>query len=124
MRGGQGLPLNVIVLAVVAILTLTLIILFATGSLGKLFKSTKTLEETVTPDQVATFRIGCEQSCFSARQFVNTQSEWTNSAYCNRMVGTFDCLSPEVGVDCEFEVTEPGGNIITYNNSCCGGGCT
>jgi len=117
-KGGQGLPLNVIVIAAISILVLVLVIMFATGSLGKLFKGTQQLGEAATPEQIATFRIGCEQACFQAQQLADTPEEWEASEYCNRMIkvnetGTIvnkHCWEPPVTSEC-IKTTEQFGTF-------------
>jgi hypothetical protein len=83
-RKGQGLPLNVIVIAAIAILVLVIVIMFATGSMSKLFGGTQLIGTEVTPNQISSFKIGCNQACFSAQQLANTESDWKTSEYCQR----------------------------------------
>jgi hypothetical protein len=89
-RRGQGLPLNVIVIAAIAIIVLVLVIAFATGALGKLFGGAKTFVDVATPEQVATFRISCEQACFAAQQLADSPEEWKASDYCDRTIKVND----------------------------------
>jgi len=85
-RRGQGLPLNVIVIAAIAIIVLVLVVAFATGALGKLFGGAKTFVDIATPEQVATFRISCEQACFGAQQLADSPEEWKASDYCSKII--------------------------------------
>jgi hypothetical protein len=105
-RGGQGLPLETIVLAAVAILILVMIVLFATGSFAKLFGSQKTLSEQATPDQLASFRIGCEQACFQAQQLSKNADDFKRSDYCTtKKLGDLHCWSENVSVSCSKTFT-------------------
>lgn len=90
MKKAQGLPLNTIVLAVIAIIVLVVVILFATGNLSKLFGSTQTIVSGSTPDEVAAFRIACKQACFQAQQLADTQAEWVTSKYCDTKYKVLD----------------------------------
>ena len=119
-KRGQGLPLETIVLAVIAIIILVLIILFLTGNLGKLFGTTQQLGEEITPDEIAAFRLGCEQACFSAKQLVDSEAEFKLSSYCVRNISnTVFCKSPQVGIDCTFEIRQPDGVIVQIDNTKC-----
>ena len=108
-KGGQGLPLNVIVLAAISVIVLVMFIAFATGSFSKLFKGTETLGEAVTPEQIATFRIGCEQACFQAKQLADSPEEWNSSTYCCRTLNISNvithCYENPVGVECGKETS-------------------
>lgn len=64
MRRIQGLPLNTIVLAAIAIFVLLLIIGFSSGTLGKLFKGFGQQTATVTLDSA---RIECQRLCTDLR---------------------------------------------------------
>lgn len=119
-RKGQGLPVNLIIILIIGIIILLLVIAFATGTLGKLFGGAKELGEAVTPEQVATFRIGCKQACFSAEQLADTKGEWTNSDYCQRKLGSYNCWSKNVTVDCSKNVTIEG---VEYMFSATSTGC-
>lgn len=90
MKKAQGLPLNMIVLAVIAIIVLVVVILFATGNLSKLFGSAQTIISGSTPDEVAAFRIACKQACFQAQQLADVQSEWATSKYCDQNYKVLD----------------------------------
>ncbi len=105
-RKGQGLPINLIVIAIIGVIVLLLVVAFATGTLGKLFGGTKELSESVTPEQVATFRIGCKQACFGAQQLADTPGEWKKSDYCNRTIGGQRCW--EIGAECSKNTTIEG----------------
>lgn len=114
---GQGLPISTIVLAAIAVLVLVILVAFTTGSLNKLFTSTQTISGSVTPDEVASFRIGCEQACFQAKQLADTQTKFTNSDYCSRNLvnssQTIKCWQAGVGVDCIYNITLPDHTEVT-----------
>lgn len=122
-RKGQGLPINLIVILIIGVLILLLVIAFATGSITKLFGGTKNIGEAVTPDQVATFRIGCSQGCFSAQQLANTEGDWKKSDYCARKLlnGTStDIKCWHIGADCSKKSTIDGTNYL-FNSTGDGG---
>ena len=75
--------MNFVILAIIAILVLTLVIMFATGSFGRLTKQLRATEEAATPDEITTFRLGCEQAC-NANKLVKTEIAWRSSTYCTR----------------------------------------
>ncbi len=116
-RKGQGLPLTVIVIAAISIIVLVLIVAFSTGAFGKLFGSTKTFIDVASPEEISTFRLGCEQACFSAKQLANTVAKFENSGYCERKLvnktetGTenIHCWQSTVVVDCEYTIVLPEG---------------
>lgn len=124
---GQGLPISTIVLAAIAVLVLVIIIGFTTGSLNKLFRSAQTISGSVTPDEVASFRIGCEQACFQAKQLADTQTKFKNSDYCSRGLvngsQTIKCWQAGVGVDCVYSITLPDNTKETCQGTGTGG-CT
>jgi hypothetical protein len=110
-KRGQGLPVNLIVILIIGIIILLLVVAFATGSISKLFGGAKNIGEAVTPDQVATFRIGCAQACFSAQQLADTQGEWTSSSYCTKELpnGTDTAIKCwDAGTECSKNVTISG----------------
>jgi hypothetical protein len=103
MKGGkrsQGLPLSFIVIAVLAVLVLVLILGFATGTIPKLFGGAKMLAEEATPEQTASFRLGCEQACNYAKQLADTEEEWKASDYCKRLRDKKHCWHADVAVFC------------------------
>mgnify|MGYP001318981788 CR=1 FL=1 len=113
LKRGQGLPLETIVVAAIAVLVLVVIILFATGSFAKLFGSQKVLTEQVTPDQLTSFKIGCEQACFQVKQLAKNADDFKASSYCTtKKLGSLQCWSENVSVICSKTfATSTGGNL-------------
>lgn len=117
LKRGQGLPLNLIVIAAIAVLVLVLVVAFATGAIGKLFGGARIISEAATPDEIAAFKIGCEQSCFSAQQLSDTDTEFIKSGYCNKTIpvnetGTIvkkHCWQDPVDSGCTKVITNPAG---------------
>ena len=109
------MPLETIVILAVAIMVLVLIVLFATGAFSRLFGSQRTLEQSVTPDQVASFRIGCEQACFQAQQLSKNQDGFLASDYCKRTIPAINgvhCWDTNVSVSCSKSFVLPAGNTV------------
>ena len=101
----QGLPMNAIVLAAIAMLVLVVVLGFATGSFNRLFKSVKTLE-SVTPEQVSGFKIGCDQACFAEQQLTRNPIDFSKSEYCTKVLknATRSLNCWDVGTSCNFNV--------------------
>ncbi|MEK6923491.1 MAG: hypothetical protein AABW84_02260 [Nanoarchaeota archaeon] len=80
MKRGQGLPLNTIILAILALLVLVFVVLFATGAFENLFGQTKTIAEATEADIVAA-QTKCSQWCLQA-QGSSTKLAWISSNFC------------------------------------------
>src|SRR3989344_5147835 len=101
-KRGQSLPINTIVIAILALLVLVFVILFATGSFGSLFAQTK-----------------CAQWCLTA-QSSKTLGEWTSSKFCKdiQLIDTngdgesenYLCNSEVISAACSTQI---GGGQIT-----------
>ena len=109
MRRGQGLPLNTIILAILALLVLVFIVLFATGAFGTLFGQTKSVAGATETDIVAA-QTKCSQWCLQA-QGVDTTAEWEASRFCKEELldkngdGTADSCK-DLGMTCSTTVEE------------------
>lgn len=79
-KRGQGLPLNTIILAILALLVLVFVVLFATGAFGTLFGQTQDVAEATETSIVAT-QTKCSQWCLQA-QSSGTNLDWENSKFC------------------------------------------
>lgn len=127
MQKGQGLPINTLVLAAIAILVLIMIIAFATGTFSRLFKGVSTIEQGATPEELTGFRVGCEQACFAAKQLTRTTHQFEASDYCKRTIKVNEtnklvsknCWQSPINVSCSFELVE--GDVT---KSCSGEGTT
>ncbi|MEM4713990.1 MAG: hypothetical protein QXQ79_00380 [Candidatus Nanoarchaeia archaeon] len=97
-KKAQGLPMSVIAIAIIVILTLVLVILFITGTLPNLFAKTRIVGEELGAEENTTFRLACEQACFSAQQLADNLDEWKLSEYCTKRLKGFKCS--DVGVYC------------------------
>ena len=82
MKRGQGLPLNTIVLAALAVLVLLLVVGFTTGSLGKLFKGLSSPTSEI--DEKAA-RMKCIELCSKLKEMASkgvlTEEKAENSEY-------------------------------------------
>ena len=120
-KKAQGLPLNVIIIAIIALLTLTLIVLFATGSIGTLFERTSTFAE-ITESDIAAAQTKCSTDCIRAQGSRDLEA-FKNSAYCGRTVPLdlnadgnitseelLNCWMDPIFEDCTVEINE-----VTYN---------
>jgi len=84
MKKAQGLPLNLIVLAIIALIVLVLVVGFATGSLSKLFGSTHALVSTTSEADIVAAQNTCSQLCLQAAR-IQTPAEFKKSSYCTRI---------------------------------------
>lgn len=73
-----------IVVAIIAIIVLAVIVLWATGSFKGLFGKLAAVQYGVTPDEVTAARLGCDNACFEARQLVKSRTAWLASTFCKR----------------------------------------
>jgi hypothetical protein len=80
-KRGQGLSIEFIVTAAIAVLVLMLIVGFATGAFKGLFQKAGLLE-VATGDEITAYMIECRNACFEAKQTVRSESAWTGSKYC------------------------------------------
>jgi len=123
-KGGQGLPLETIIIAAMAILVLVIVLLFATGAWSRLMGGEKVLESEATPEQISGFKLGCENACFQAKQLADNPDEWRNSDYCqkNLIVNNtplYKCW--EANVSCSKDIPNPGGTIWHCTATVAGG---
>lgn len=122
MKQGQGLPLNTIILAILALLVLVFIVLFATGAFGTLFGQTQDVAEATETSTVAA-QTKCSQWCLQA-QGVDTKDNWINSRFCTEKPldkdgdGTADSCA-DLGSTCSTTVEE--GEVDETSCSATGG---
>jgi len=102
-KKAQGLPINFIILLIIALIVLVIIVLFATGTLGSLFKSTTEYQESMTVTEQQAARIKCSNWCTEAKAIASSDSAWKNSAYCNGnfTVNETKCWEQPIGVECK-----------------------
>lgn len=81
-KRGQGLPVETIVIAAIAVIILLLVVGFATGALGGLFKRTTTIAQASEADITAA-QTKCSQYCVSA-QNSRTLGLWSATTYCQK----------------------------------------
>ena len=113
-----------IVVIIIAVIILTLIILFATGTLGKLFGTTTVLGEAATPEDITSYKLECENACYQAKQLSDSTTEWLWSSYCTKTFSNIDvnkdeeitneeknlhCWQYPLSVTCYKSITEPNG---------------
>ena len=114
----QGLPLTTIAIAVLVILTLVIVILFATGSFGKLFGVAGKLVSSGGGD-VGADQAACNSLCSSALQLPD-KATFAKGSYCKKTMaydldGDGDltdanekdvrCWSDKIGVSCSGTLT-------------------
>jgi hypothetical protein len=119
-KRGQSLPINTIVIAILALLVLVFVILFATGSFSSLFGQTKNIGESSDTSIVAA-QTKCAQWCLTA-QGSKTTSEWTSSKFCKdtQLIDTdgdgasetYLCNSDVISATCSTQI---GGEQITQD---------
>ncbi|MEM2954638.1 MAG: hypothetical protein QW625_01640 [Candidatus Nanoarchaeia archaeon] len=97
-KKAQGLPMSVIAIALIVVITLVLVILFITGTLPNLFTKTRIVGEELGAEENTSFRLACEQACFSAQQLADNLNEWKSSEYCTKKLKGYNCW--QVGVHC------------------------
>ena len=102
-NGQVGLPLTVIVGAVIAALVLVTIISFTVGGTGTTFgKISKTAAST--GDEVSAFRATCTSLCNAAKP-METRDAWTSSDYITSRFNidkdaSGDLTGDEIGIRC------------------------
>ena len=103
-KKAQGLPLNLIVIAVIAALVLVLIIAFTIGgfgfSLGKIFGA----GQTIVGEDIDIAKTACSGYCDSAKNALTTTG-WTISQYCTKTFsidtsGDGELTEDETGLTC------------------------
>ena len=145
-KKAQGLPLNFIVLAAIAVLILVLVVAFVVGGggglLGQLFQSGPTAKETIVNN--------CRTDC-NKLQVISSTTQYTMSSYCSKTYAidldgngkidnlnkagnderSFKCWNSNIGVDCTISfrdmsgttqtcsrTTDEHGEIKNCNNAC------
>ena len=112
-KRAQGLPLNLIVLAIIAALVLVLIIAFTVGGAGSVFSKLGKSGTAATGDELSTVREGCRIACANSRP-IAVLSEWKTSPYCAKLSNVdlngdgsladaeknLKCLNANIGIDC------------------------
>lgn len=121
LKRGQGLPLETIIIAALAVLVLVIVLLFATGAWSRLIAGEKIIEQAATPEQIAGFRLGCENACFQAKQLADNPNEWKVSDYCTKSLKsnttTYKCWTANVSVECSKDIPNPNGGVWHCNST-------
>lgn len=118
VKRAQGLPLNLIVLAIIAALVLVLIIAFTVGGAGSTFSRIFKVGTTTIGDEVDSVRAACRNACNNAELSVQNGQQWVNAEYCKKKInidkngnGKLDvgetdlkCWQDPVIVSCQFSV--------------------
>ncbi len=81
MKQAQGLPLNMVVLALIALLVIVVVFAYFTGVFGKVFKQTAALQETMQ-GEVTSAQTKCAQYCISIQNSAKEVSDWETSDFC------------------------------------------
>jgi len=110
-KKGQGLPLNLIVLAAMAALILVLVIAFTIGGAGAFFGKIFRGGVTAVGEEINVVQTTCNSLCQQA-QTVSSTVTWKTSQYCRRTFNvdrngdgvlnqsTSDPKANEVGLHC------------------------
>ncbi len=139
----QGLPINLIILAIVAALVLVIVVAFTVGGTSNVFGKISKSSAVVGGDFEAV-RATCKSFCDRAQSLSSTD-DWVKSQYCARTfsvdldrdgkTGTFDqngvtaaggkynaakqleiglnCWDPAISVNCQSEIVYPDGTTKT-----------
>jgi hypothetical protein len=104
MKKAQGLPLNMIVLAVIAALILVLVIAFTIGGAGTFFGKIFKGGITAVGDETSVVQDACRADCTRAQQSVSTVA-WKTTSYCRRtssidIDGNGNITDTEKGLNC------------------------
>lgn len=83
-RKAQGLPLTTIAIAILVFLTLVVVVLFATGSFGKLFGTGAKLT-SAAGGEVGADQATCNSLCSSALQ-LPSKDNFKTSGYCKKVM--------------------------------------
>jgi hypothetical protein len=130
-NNGQGLPLNLIVLAIVAALVLVLVIAFTIGGAGTAFGRIGKTGTAATGEEIDTIRAACRQACSVTQNSLTATGEWTTSAYCGKTLsvdldgdGTLEpanqagqretglkCWQSPIAVGCSVSINTPTGVV-------------
>jgi hypothetical protein len=84
MKKAQGLPLETIVIIIIALVLLVVAIGFFTGSFSKLAGSTKALISPTSEADIIAAQNTCTQLCLQAGR-VTTVAEFNRTSYCKRI---------------------------------------
>ncbi len=76
------MPLNLIVLAIIAAIILILVIAFTVGGAGTTFSRIGKAGTGATGDEIDTIRNNCRAACGNAQNTVTDGGEWKQSRYC------------------------------------------
>ena len=101
-KKAQGISLNYIVIAAIAVLVLVIVVGFATGGLSKSFKGLK----SAGPSESSVFRASCDSVCITS-QGAETSALWNSSEWCtnedsagNNCPSITSCTPPTAGWTC------------------------
>ncbi|MBI2040827.1 MAG: hypothetical protein HYT16_01870 [DPANN group archaeon] len=94
-RKAQGLPLTTIAIAILVFLTLVVVVLFATGSFGRLFGTGAKLT-SAAGGEVGADQATCNSLCSTALQLPST-ANFKASGYCAKVM-KYDTSVPKDGV--------------------------
>ncbi len=103
-KRGQGLSIEFVVIAAIAVITLLLIVGWGTGAFSGLGRKIGLLE-AATGDEITAYSIGCRNACFEATQLVKSKSSWEGSKYCTKYFPNIDTSGDsKLGDDDDKEV--------------------
>lgn len=82
-KKGAELSMNVVIIAILAILVLVLVAFFFTSGTGSLFDKIKDIFRSNVPDDISLAIQACESNCNNAQDLLSDNAK-ENSAYCSK----------------------------------------
>ncbi|MBI4095751.1 MAG: hypothetical protein HY438_02730 [DPANN group archaeon] len=103
-RKAQGLPLTTIAIAILVFLTLVVVVLFATGSFGKLFGTGAKLT-SAAGGEVGADQATCNSLCSSSLQLPST-ANFIAGGYCTK------AMKYDTNKDGKIDINDGGGDGV------------
>ncbi len=140
-KRAQGLPINLIILAIIAALVLVVVVVFTVGGTSNVFGKISKSSAVVGGDLEA-MRATCKSFC-DRIQTVSSIADWDKSQYCGKKFSidldnngkienpnaagknelNLDCWDPAINVGCSVEVSFPDGSSKTCSPPAVGIAC-
>jgi hypothetical protein len=136
MSRAQGLPLNLIILGIIAALVLSIVVAFTVGGTGSTFNKIGKTGAQIG-GELESLQASCRTACDSSRLGLTATSQWGSSAYCVKKLnldlngnGLIDsgetglgCWQSPISTSCTGQV-QSAGNVFTVTEANCPGGTT
>ena len=136
MEKGQGLPINVVVLAIIGIVVLVIVVAFAVGSSGTTFSKIGKIGASAGGDELAIVRQDCNQQCGFAKNVVagaGDTSQWRSTTYCQKTINldldsdgsiepvnsagqreqNLKCWNAPISAGCKIQFQSLAGSLVT-----------